>query len=151
MRVTRYSVFLVTLTLTSVKSSPVQTFAPWEPAPTESYLLHDVLDHLGNYHVFWKFNSTHITLEIHVNTSGYVGFGFSPNGKMYPSDVVIGWMKDGISHFSVSTYAVYIVLTIKPVEIDGIVKYLHTNKLYLYFYIIQHCLVTHIPNSQGAN
>ncbi|XP_052090828.1 DBH-like monooxygenase protein 1 homolog [Mytilus californianus] len=57
-------------------------------------------DHLGNYHVYWKFNQTHITFEVHVKTRGYVGFGFSPNGKMYPSDVVVGWVKDGVPHFS---------------------------------------------------
>jgi hypothetical protein len=72
------------------------------PVPSEAYLLHEVLDHVGKFHVFWKFNATHITFELHVKTRGYVGFGISPNGKMYPSDVVIGWVKDGVTHFSVS-------------------------------------------------
>lgn len=71
-----------------------------KPVPSEAYLLHEVLDHDGKFHVFWKFNATHITFELHVKTRGYVGFGISPNGKMYPSDVVIGWVKDGITHFS---------------------------------------------------
>ncbi|XP_052090829.1 DBH-like monooxygenase protein 1 homolog [Mytilus californianus] len=70
------------------------------PIPTERFLLHETLDHLGNYHVFWKFNKTHITFEVHVKTRGYFGFGISPNGKMYPSDVVVGWVKDGVPHFS---------------------------------------------------
>lgn len=72
------------------------------PVPSEHFLLHEILDHLGNYHVYWKFNQTHITFEVHVKTRGYVGLGFSPNGKMYPSDVVVGWVKDGVPHFSVS-------------------------------------------------
>ncbi|XP_063420467.1 uncharacterized protein LOC134705676 [Mytilus trossulus] len=70
------------------------------PVPLEHFLLHEILDHLGNFHVYWKFNQTHITFEVHVRTRGYVGFGFSPNGKMYPSDVVVGWVKDGVPHFS---------------------------------------------------
>jgi hypothetical protein len=58
--------------------------------------------HEGPYTESLSFNATHITFELHVKTRGYVGFGISPNGKMYPSDVVIGWVKDGVTHFSVS-------------------------------------------------
>lgn len=94
-------ILLSVLWIGSVIATPLQHVEQYEPVPTEPYLLHEVLDHLGYYHVFWKFNSTTITFEIHVNTTGYVGFGFSPNGKMYPSDVVIGWMKDGVPHFAV--------------------------------------------------
>ena len=36
-----------------------------------------------------------------VETTGYVGFGISPNGKMWPSDVVIGWVTDRHAFFSV--------------------------------------------------
>ena len=52
--------------------------------------------------MYWDFNNTHITFEVHVETKGYVGFGFSPNGQMVNSDVVIGWVKDGHTYFSVS-------------------------------------------------
>ena len=37
-----------------------------------------------------------------MQTWGYVGFGLSPNGNMYPADVVIGWVKDGKTFFAVS-------------------------------------------------
>ena len=37
-----------------------------------------------------------------MQTKGYVGFGISPNGNMNASDVVIGWVKDGHTYFSVS-------------------------------------------------
>lgn len=53
------------------------------------------LDKGGNYLLFWNFNSTHVTFEVRVKTRGYVGFGLSPNGNMFPSDVVVGWVKDG--------------------------------------------------------
>ncbi|CAH1799271.1 unnamed protein product [Owenia fusiformis] len=35
-----------------------------------------------------------IVFEIHAKTTGYVGFGFSPNGDMRYSDMVIGWVRD---------------------------------------------------------
>ena len=60
------------------------------------------LDSEGKYIVCWNFNATHITFEVHVETAGYVGFGISPNGNMPHSDVVIGWVKDGRTYFSVS-------------------------------------------------
>merc|ERR1712002_689537 len=52
-----------------------------------------------NYKLYWNFNDTHITFETVVKTAGYVAFGISGNGNMYPADVVIGWVKDGTPHF----------------------------------------------------
>lgn len=101
MKITR-QLFLFLVFLWTTKA-----FSHLIPIPTEHFLLHETLDHLGNYHVFWKFNKTHITFEVHVKTRGYVGFGISPNGKMYPSDVVVGWVKDGVPHLSVSIFKIY--------------------------------------------
>ncbi|XP_061173713.1 DBH-like monooxygenase protein 1 homolog [Saccostrea echinata] len=67
----------------------------FSPTPTQKFSKHTVLDPDGNFHLFWNFNSTHITFEAHVKTHGYVGLGLSPNGKMYPADIVIGWVKHG--------------------------------------------------------
>ncbi|KAL3871756.1 hypothetical protein ACJMK2_039734 [Sinanodonta woodiana] len=67
--------------------------------PTEPFNFSTEVDTNGNYLLFWKFNDTHITFEVHVKTYGYVAFGLSDNGKMYPADVVVGWVKDGITHF----------------------------------------------------
>ena len=53
------------------------------------------------YHVFSKYDSTTITFEIHAKTLGWVGFGLSPNGGMVGSDVIIAWVKDGETFFSV--------------------------------------------------
>ena len=44
-----------------------------------------------------------------MQTNGYVGFGISPNGNMNASDVVIGWVKDGQTYFSVSHTSCYLV------------------------------------------
>ena len=71
------------------------------PKPSENFPFHTLLDQTGDYHLYWKVNSTHITFETHVRTLGYVGFGLSSNGKMFPSDVVIGWVKDGVTDLKV--------------------------------------------------
>lgn len=63
------------------------------------------LDKDGKYLLSWTYNETHIVFEVRVQTKGYVGFGLSHNGRMYPSDVVIGWVRDGRTYFSVSIKA----------------------------------------------
>ncbi|XP_061164580.1 DBH-like monooxygenase protein 1 [Saccostrea echinata] len=67
--------------------------------PTEKYEYQSVIDSDGKYLLFWNVNKTHITFETHVETKGYVGFGLSHNGNMYPADVIIGWVKDGVPYF----------------------------------------------------
>ncbi|XP_041368555.1 DBH-like monooxygenase protein 1 homolog [Gigantopelta aegis] len=69
------------------------------PTPSETFPVYAQLDSKGEYFLFWKFNKTHITFETHVKTLGYVGFGISHNGDMYPADVVIGWVDNGKVHF----------------------------------------------------
>lgn len=95
-------VILATHTLCLPTSErPGATTRPVNHTPTESFLHQKQLDKAGDYFLYWKTNETHITFEVHVKTRGYVGFGISPNGAMYPSDVVVGWVKDGQTHFSV--------------------------------------------------
>ena len=55
----------------------------------------------GRFHIFWKYDDTTITFEIHAKTLGWVGFGLSPNGGMTGSDVIVAWVKDGQTHFTV--------------------------------------------------
>ncbi|XP_076819556.1 DBH-like monooxygenase protein 1 homolog [Clavelina lepadiformis] len=45
--------------------------------------------------LYWKFNDTHITFELHGQTTGWVGVGLSPNGGMIDADIYVGWVKDG--------------------------------------------------------
>ena len=56
------------------------------------------------YHIFWKYDNATITFEIHAKTLGWVGFGLSPNGGMAGSDVIIAWVKDGQTYFSVGCF-----------------------------------------------
>uniref|UniRef100_A0A8W8LIK3 DOMON domain-containing protein n=1 Tax=Magallana gigas TaxID=29159 RepID=A0A8W8LIK3_MAGGI len=83
----------------SMTSSKPKTALCGSPLPTEEFDFQESLDADGKYVLFWNVNKTHIIFEVHVETKGYIGFGMSPNGKMYPADVVVGWVKDGVPHF----------------------------------------------------
>lgn len=54
----------------------------------------------------WGFNDPtgSITFKLVVNTTGWVGFGFSPNGGMQGSDIVMGGFRSGGSYFAVRHY-----------------------------------------------
>ncbi|XP_033727736.1 DBH-like monooxygenase protein 1 [Pecten maximus] len=69
------------------------------PTPTRHFDHYVQLDATGQYWLFWTTNDTHVTFETHVNTQGYIGFGISPNGKMFPADVIVGGVKDGQTYF----------------------------------------------------
>ena len=75
-----------------------------EQALSEKYQfsrqLHD------RYTLYWTYDPTaeEVSFAVFVQTSGWIGFGLSPNGQMPGSDVVIGWVDDnGRSYFNVST------------------------------------------------
>lgn len=74
--------------------------APFNSVPTAYYtswvdLVPDI------YRVYWNVSDTNLTAEIHVKTNGWVGFGFSPNGGMAGSNVVIGYIaSDGSVSFT---------------------------------------------------
>ncbi len=48
------------------------------------------------YDLLWNFDleAKTISFAVLVNTTGWIGFGVSPNGQMPGSDVVIGWVDD---------------------------------------------------------
>ena len=50
----------------------------------------------GLYELYWNFDNDAETISfaVRVQTTGWVGFGLSPNGQMPNSDVVIGWVTD---------------------------------------------------------
>ena len=59
----------------------------------------------GLYELYWNFDNAEETISfaVRVQTTGWVGFGLSPNGQMPNSDVVIGWVTDeGQTEFQVS-------------------------------------------------
>ncbi len=72
---------------------------------SNEYLFSNTLDGNGMYEVFWDFDleAETISFAVKVKTTGWVGFGLSPNGQMPGSDVVIGWVDaNGIVTFEVS-------------------------------------------------
>ena len=55
----------------------------------------------GIYRLYWNVSETSITAEIHCQTVGWVGFGFSPNGGMVGSNVLVGYIaSDGSVNFT---------------------------------------------------
>ena len=58
----------------------------------------------GLYELYWTFDNAAETVSfaVRVQTTGWVGFGLSPNGQMPNSDVVIGWVDNGEIYFTVS-------------------------------------------------
>ena len=70
----------------------------------EEYRFSAVLD--DGYTLHWNFDLEQqiIAFAVNVSTTGWVGFGLSPNGQMPQSDVVIGWVdNDGNTQFHVSS------------------------------------------------
>lgn len=59
-------------------------------------------DHLVS--LKWGFDDLegNITFQLTVNSTGWVGFGFSPNGGMKGSDIVMGGLGTSGSYFTVS-------------------------------------------------
>ena len=63
----------------------------------------------GLYELYWTFDNDAETISfaVRVQTTGWVGFGISPNGQMPDSDVIVGWVTDdGQAMFHVSIAAV---------------------------------------------
>ena len=59
----------------------------------------------AEYVLHWNVDmqNEEITFAVNVSTTGWVGFGISPNGQMPGSDVVIGWVNNsGQVFFQVS-------------------------------------------------
>ena len=72
----------------------------------EEYRFSAILDE--GYTLHWNFDLEEQTIAfaVNVSTTGWVGFGLSPNGQMPQSDVVIGWVdNDGNTQFHVSSYS----------------------------------------------
>ena len=56
-----------------------------------------------SYELYWNFDAVtqNLSIAVRVNTTGWIGFGISPNGGMPNSDVVIGWVAGGNTIFHV--------------------------------------------------
>jgi hypothetical protein len=89
------------ITLLSLLSLPdVLNAAP--PTPTQKFNNQIILEEPDLYLLYWNYNDTDITFEIHVkNAIGWVAFGLSPNGGMFGSDIILTWLNpNGKFHFT---------------------------------------------------
>ncbi|XP_077997624.1 DBH-like monooxygenase protein 1 homolog [Glandiceps talaboti] len=83
---------LITALLTTAFITDLSTSTP---VPSLDDFTHNtVLDGNEAYHLYWKFDDKKIIFEVHVRTTGWVGLGFSPNGGMPGSDMIMGWVLD---------------------------------------------------------
>ena len=46
------------------------------------------------YELYWNVTGSRITFAVRAETTGWVGFGISPNGLMLNSDVIMGYVDD---------------------------------------------------------
>ena len=61
-----------------------------------------LFDDQGQYYgLHWNFTRSTETIyfAVNVSTTGWIGFGLSPNGQMPGSDVVIGWVSNAGENF----------------------------------------------------
>lgn len=78
--------------------------AQWSCAQEDPLLpFSEHLDPEHNVRLKWGFDEIQGTIlfELTVNTSGWVGFGFSPKGGMTGADIVIGGVGPKGSYFTV--------------------------------------------------
>ena len=69
----------------------------------------------GSYELYWNFDyeAETISFAVRVQTTGWVGFGLSPNGQMPNSDVVIGWVTDeGQTVFHVRVFTIQQIIIV---------------------------------------
>ena len=83
------------------------------------------------YVLHWNFSTAERTIAfaVNVSTTGWVGFGLSPNGGMVNSDVVMGWVRSGQAYFHVS-----LLLKIK-------IKKLQTPRAKLNVNLVDHIII----------
>lgn len=47
-----------------------------------------------NIRLSWNLMDDNVLLKVEARTKGYVGIGFSKNGRMAGADILIGWVRD---------------------------------------------------------
>ena len=92
-----YSLIILLAAFPALRSAHVEDLE-------QNYNYHATLDDQGKYILYWNFDLVRedITFAVRVQTTGWIGFGLSPNGQMPQSDVVIGWVDGQESYFNVS-------------------------------------------------
>ncbi|XP_011202412.2 MOXD1 homolog 2 [Bactrocera dorsalis] len=58
-----------------------------------------IIDLDDSFRLLWTITDKDAMFEVQVRTHGYVGFGFSRNGRQEGADIVIGWVDKGQTFF----------------------------------------------------
>uniref|UniRef100_A0A0K8V1I9 MOXD1 2 n=1 Tax=Bactrocera latifrons TaxID=174628 RepID=A0A0K8V1I9_BACLA len=58
-----------------------------------------IIDLDDSFRLLWTITDKDAMFEVQVRTHGYVGFGFSVNGRQEGTDIVIGWVDKGQTFF----------------------------------------------------
>lgn len=78
---------------------------PLEPSEDYTHSLVVDEDEPDLFRLYWKLvdNDEFLQFEVHCQTTGWVGFGLSPNGDMPGADIAIAWVDDqtGKAHLRV--------------------------------------------------
>lgn len=92
------SILLLIIFLSALKSS----FSSPSPSPSPTSVFANTYEiEKGSYFIFWNFTQTDILIEVHAKTSGWLGFGISPNGGMDGSDAIVAWIdSNGRANFT---------------------------------------------------
>ena len=82
--------------LCSAVSSPSRSLKPLKASEEYTHSLIVDEDEPLIYQIFWKLvdKDEFIQFEVHCQSTGWVGFGLSPNGDMAGADIAIGWVND---------------------------------------------------------
>ena len=90
-----------------------------------TFFLHNAtLQSPDQYMLFWNFTETEVIFKLVVKNAAWVGFGFSPNGDMDYSDVVVAYFNNnGSPNFT--TRSIYEAPTMKVTQVP------HANLLYM--------------------
>ena len=83
---------------------------------TDQYYHTAILDPQEKYQLHWTVNRTEkkIYFAVQVNTTGWIGLGFSQglSGQMKGADIVMGWVdKNGTVHFKVNSDVLFSLYT----------------------------------------
>ena len=58
--------------------------------------------------IHWNYTSTEIIIKLTIQTTGWVGFGLSPNGGMLNSDILLAWPNEfRDAHVETTTQIIY--------------------------------------------
>ena len=82
-----------------------------------------LFDDLGQFYgLYWNYSIAARTIHfaVNVSTTGWVGFGVSPDGQMPGSDVIIGWVAaDGRTYFHVKYYSCVHISAVEHQLVDS--------------------------------